>query len=329
MVEYLEFEIYQFFKTISESFQASTIEIVLIFLALVLFLGLLLGTYFYQKKKSREKRIAASQKLFESILQKGSFSDEEKEILENLSQYVPGGEEKKHLLVKNPYVFSEVSGKKIEEGEVSSESIDAIKKKLAECCFEKAKAIKTSTDLPIGLHLYIMQDKKVGFHGELDKKEPERLTIKLYESEAVFKKGSKVNIYFKTKSATLYFSPEVLSFETQVLEVSHPEKIQKVQRRKFYRKNLSRPVSIRRVGERSTWETRTLDLGGGGMSIENPEGKFHPGERVVLALKLPDAEEIKLSGKIIRISKGNQRLHIKFDAMKESKRDKIIGFILH
>jgi hypothetical protein len=329
MVEYLEFEIYQFFKTISESFQASTLEIVIIFIALILFLGMLLGTYFYQKKKRREKRIEASQKLFESMIQKGSFSDEEKEILENLSQAVSGGKEKKHLLVKNPYVFSEISRKKIEEGEVSAENIEGIKKKLSECCFEKAKAIKTSDDLPLGLHLYIMQDKKVGFHGELDKKKPERLTIKLYEREALFKRGSKVYIYFKTKSATLYFSPEVLSFEPQVLEVSHPEKIQKVQRRKFYRKNISRPVSIRKVGERSTWETRTLDLGGGGMSIANPEGKFRPGERVALVLKLPEAEEIKLSGKIIRISKGTQRLHIKFDAMKESQRDKIIGFILH
>jgi hypothetical protein len=290
---------------------------------------MLLGTYFYQKKKGREKRIEASQKLFESTIQKGSFSDEEKKILENLSQSVSGGKEKKHLLVKNPYVFSEISRKKIEEGEVSAESIEAIKKKLSECCFEKAKAIKTTDDLPPGLHLYIMQDKKVGFHGELDKKEPGKLTIKLYEREGVFRKGSKIHIYFKTKSATLYFSPEVLSFEPQVLKVSHPEKIQKVQRRKFYRKNISRPVSIRRVGERSTCETRTLDLGGGGMSIANPEGKFHPGERVALVLKLPEAEEIKLSGKIIRISKGNQRIHIKFDAMKESRRDKIIGFILH
>ncbi len=329
MVEYLEFEIYQFFKTISESFQASTLEIVLIFTGLVLFLGMLLGTYFYQKKKRREKRIKASEKIFDALLQKGSFSVEEKAILETLSREVPGGDEKKHLLLKNPYVFSEVSGEKIKEGELSAESIEALKKKLAACCFEKAKAIKTSDDLPPGIHLYIMQDKSVGFHGELDKKDRGELAIKLYDADAVFQEGGKVNIYFKTKNATLYFSPRVIQSTPQLLRVSHPEKIQKVQRRKFYRKTISQPVSIRRVGERSAWETRTIDLGGGGMSIINPEDKLLAGERVALVLRLPDAGEIKLSGKIMRMSKGNRRLHIRFDAMKETERDKIIGFILH
>jgi c-di-GMP-binding flagellar brake protein YcgR len=172
-----------------------------------------------------------------------------------------------------------------------------------------------------------MEDKKTGHHGSIAAKEDLALTVNLKDKEIVFPDGKRIAVYLKQKQDTYYFTPDVLFSAPGELQLSHPKKIYKVQRRKFYRREVDQPVLVRRSGETSFASSTMLDLGGGGTSLINPGNAYRTKEKIFLVIKIPHRESIDVSGKIVRTSEEGKHLHIQFDPMKEYERDRILKHI--
>jgi len=114
------------------------------------------------------------------------------------------------------------------------------------------------------------------------------------------------------------------------LRIAHSENLLRAQNRQFYRRKLSVPVGIKKAGSDEKPETvRSIDLGGGGASLVNPQRRFRKGQSVELFIETRAGRRLKVTGSVIRTSSDGEVLHIEFDRIPESHRDRIIGYILN
>ncbi len=326
----LRYEIYHFFKTISDSFKPSPLELVLIFVGIALFAGILIGVYRHQKKKAREASLLYSQKVFDNAIQKAKLENKEKDLLRLIAEKSPLDETKRYIIVQRAAAFDEAAGAAIETGEFDREEVNELRAKLEEFCFVEKHGIASTKDLPMGLHLYIIEKgSSTGQHGEIGLKTPETIQIVLRDDELSLETGTEVACYFKRGTDTYFFRTEVLSAEPGILMLPHPRPIKKVQRRKYYRKEIRKRVILQRSDGKNRIMTNLTDLGGGGASALNRDNLYKKGDSVLLTFSVPDYGEMQLSGKIVRTSRKGEKLHIQFDPMKEQVRDKIIAHTLH
>lgn len=97
-----------------------------------------------------------------------------------------------------------------------------------------------------------------------------------------------------------------------------------MQRREYYRRNLELPVFVRPTGSRRRpVATRFIDVGGGGASLQNPSAKFRRGTDLELTFHPDSHAPLNLHGRVVRTSQGGAVLHVKFEKLRESTRDKI------
>ena len=324
----LRYEIYQFYKTISESFKPSPLEIIFIVLGIGIFAGILIWFHHYQKRKAKENSLRYSRTLFEKAIKKGGLDSEEQELLYRIAEASPAGELKQYVILQRAAFFDEAAGKLIESGEITMAEAAPVRKKLAECCFAESHGVASTKDLPVGLHLYMMEKNGPGFHGEIELKTPEVLQIDLRNGDLIFDEETELTCYFKRSTDTFFFFFSVLSSEPGFIELAHPQKVKKVQRRKYYRKEVRKQAVIQRNDGKHRMPTILTDLGGGGATAKNRDGLYKKGDAVLLAFSVPDYGEMSVSGRILRTSRDGANLHIRFDPLKEKMRDKIIAHTL-
>lgn len=325
----LRYEIYQFYKTISESFQPTPLEMVFIFLGIAVLAGTLIGVYRYQNKKARDEALRSVRRYFERIVSKAGLDPEERELLYRIAEVSPAGEMKGHIILQRAAAFDEAAGVLIDSGEISPDEAAGLREKLSACCFTENHGVATTKDLPAGLHLYITEGRSPGFHGEIGIKTPETLQIGLRDGSVSFDQDTQVTCYFKRSTDTFYFRAPVIESLPGSITLAHPRKIKKVQRRRFYRKELRKQAYIQRGDGKFRKQTVITDLGGGGASVKNKDRIYHKGDSVILTFSIPDYGEVNAGGAVVRTSADGEILHIRFDPMKERVRDKIISYILH
>ena len=91
------------------------------------------------------------------------------------------------------------------------------------------------------------------------------------------------------------------------------------------RRKTNLPVGIRRAGSEDAFAPAVfVDLGGDGACLTNPGGRFTQGETVELAFQAA-GERFVLAADVLRLSRGTERLHVRFAPMREATRDRIIG----
>ncbi len=88
---------------------------------------------------------------------------------------------------------------------------------------------------------------------------------------------------------------------------------------------LDTPVTVvyQTNSDESPMLTHFVDAGGGGASIKNPDGSHWKGSGIELTFH-PDSEQrLNLHGRVVRASRNGRVLHITFERLRESARDKI------
>lgn len=324
----LRYEIYNFFKTISDSFKPTPLELVLIFISIAVFAGVLIGVYRHQKNKAREASLKYSESVFRQAAGKAKLDAGEQDLLRRISEVSPLEGPKRYVIARRPAAFDEAAGVLIESGEAGPEEVELLREKLETCCFTEKHGIASTKDLPKGLHLYIIEKDSYGRHGEIIFKTPETLTIGLREEDLEFEEGSTITCYFKRGTDTLFFRTAVRSAGPGEITISHPVPVKKVQRRKYYRKEIRKRTVIQRIDGKYRETTTLLDLGGGGASAYNKNDYYNKGDQVILYFSVPDYGEMQISGRVVRTSRKGEVIHIEFAPLKEQMRDKIIAHTL-
>jgi hypothetical protein len=132
-------------------------------------------------------------------------------------------------------------------------------------------------------------------------------------------------VLFQNRAGLFHFTSTVSSLEDGVLRLSHADAIQRIQRRRYYRRRTNLPVGVRPAGSEDPYAPAAFcDLGGDGACLTNPGNRFVLGDSVELAFQAA-GERLTVIAEVLRLSQGAKRLHVRFAPMRESTRDRIIG----
>ncbi|HKJ85424.1 MAG TPA: PilZ domain-containing protein, partial [Spirochaetia bacterium] len=140
--------------------------------------------------------------------------------------------------------------------------------------------------------------------------------------------GSLVEVVYQNGSGIYRFESGVLANPPGEMELSHSERLERVQRREYYRGRVRLPVYVKLAREPERPErTQLIDVGGGGASFRAPDPRFQRGEHVELTFHPDSAAPLHLPGRIVRESKGGRVAHVSFDDLTPSTRDRVYGFL--
>ncbi len=156
--------------------------------------------------------------------------------------------------------------------------------------------------------------------------------------------GWKVNAYF-THKKNLYFFPAIIVGRSKkddipLMEIETTDNITRIQRRHFYRLDISLPVKFREYDpllkeeneQHKYIETTTIDISGGGISMLTDE-KLEFDSYVECKMLLSDNKEIHFVGKVVRSEKlyelnpDKYRTAIKFSSIENKTKESLIKFI--
>lgn len=318
----------RFVESIGIGFRSSTSQQTLIIIIITAFIIISLAFYLIQRYVSREKTRQQAQKTFKDTLRNVSFTKEEKILLEKLVDALPNMREKKYLIVQDAAVFSAAAEQLLHDGDITTTEVRTLRTKLDACCFSREKTFTTTKELPEGLHLYITRSSPEGYHGIILQRRLDYFAVKLKEDAEELEKGSVCTLFFKRRKDTYRVNGLIKLRKESMLYFSHTEEIEKVQKRGFYRSEVDFPAVIRHEGyDIRQYQTKMVDLGGGGARVLSPGHGLHQGDLITLIFQTAGEETIEVSGEIVKMSQKEEQeyIHIHFSNLQEKLRDKIIG----
>jgi len=317
----------KFLDEISRGFIRSPLEIAIFIVLVIGFLLFLFFMYRYQTAKRKLLRQKIEQELFQKEIIKKSLNQVEIEILERMAGYLRQNQGK-HLLFENPHIFNSCLDNIKKKEKINEQIVAGLRIKLG---FRKAgleKVIHSSVDLPEDLSLLILQKGKKQCTGNVEKVEQDSLVVTPKSLQNLPAPGTPVRVYFKSYSGVFSFNTWVKKSSKSFITLAHSESINRLQRRRFYRKRLKQPVFIRLAGSDQPPEKSTLlDLGGGGASLENVKKSIGQGDEVEISFNISGKHRVTLNAKVLRLSDDGKIVHLEFLDIPESIRDMIISHI--
>jgi c-di-GMP-binding flagellar brake protein YcgR len=148
------------------------------------------------------------------------------------------------------------------------------------------------------------------------------------------REGTELEIFFADNISAYSFSSIIIkriAFPIPTFIIEFPQRIIKVQRRKFVRVEVIRPLIYRILGETGLSEERQgfmNDLSGGGLLFKSEE-KI-PLKTVLLLKLMIGTNEMEILGTVIRSLKEDNDCYlvsVEFDEISEKTRDIIIKYI--
>jgi hypothetical protein len=275
-------------------------------------------------KKKREEAEKQEKRITERLIRMKHLLPAEIDLLGELVRH-RGKCQKLFEVFGSAHVFNACIRRLRESGPVPSSVLSSLRMKLGFKADGPERIPHSTAELPPGTGLIIIEGKSK-FYGRIARLEEHSFLVSLEKSTYKPSHGSKLNVILQKESGLYGFKTVAGRNEGGMVRLKHAEDIQRVQRRKFYRRHTSLPVLVRKSAEGRDWVRATLkDLGGGGASLKTPPGTVDRGEEVEVAFPLKTGPPIQVQGVVVRLS-GNV-LHIQFGPMGEALRDRIMAHL--
>lgn len=319
-------------QSIAEAFAVNPQEVLLANLVILAFLILLVFPSLIHAILSYLRQKTLAEKAYLGIVKELNLSPEELQILEKLVHYTQGGVREKHLLVLRSNVFNNAVKRLLGKEDVPAALLAALRMKLGFVQWGKEGPVHSTAELPKGLRLYILPKDGLEFYAQIVHQTPFALIVKKEDKERELPAHMAwVLVFFERINGIFSFSTMVKKVENgNIIHLAHAEKIIQNQHRRYYRRKILLPVKVRQQGLQQPVKQSTItDLGGGGLSLINPESAYKLNDRLVLYFTLPAGRRVTLTGKVIRFSQHQRNIHLVFEPMNEYVRDSIIGYILN
>ena len=328
-----------FFETVSRGFERSPLEIVLVIVSFLVFIALLVFIYRLQRIKVHRQQRLIAQRRYRQAAEKHTLAPSEEDLVQRMAHFLKNPE-KKYLILINQPTFTYCAAKlKAKDGSAAA-AIAELRSKLGFRLQGPEQIPASSAELPEGQGVLMVaanpkapgtrQDRdRRQAHGRVHEQEAGSLVVQLIETDASFRTGEIVRVYFQNRAGLFNFTTRIQSVENQLIRLQHAEDIKRLQRRKYYRRRVSQRVGIRYPGSEEQPTLSTFyDLGGNGASLKNPDKRYSSGDAVELTF-LAAGERFTLVAEVLRTSKNRDVLHVRFAPMRETTRDRIIGSLFH
>ncbi len=319
----------QFLRNVSEGLAKSPLEVALALLFIILFFATLVFIYLLQKKKQHQRLIANAKLKLKKYVEKYKLNPSELALIDRLAKYLKNPEIEKPLLLSNQVTFNYAASKLLTDEGIPESTLAALRIKLGFATKDNESPIHSTGELSPGITFYIIQGGIRKFYGKLKQITPQSLIVQIDKKTIPPGTGSSLKVFFQRKNGIFAFNSYVQKLEGNFIHIAHSEKIKTSQKRRYYRRKLSAPVLIRVAGsEEKPVKTIFVDLGGGGASVINPNKRFKLKDDVELIFYVSREERVSVIGEVIRVSKNGDIIHLAFGPIRDSTRDKIIGYVL-
>jgi c-di-GMP-binding flagellar brake protein YcgR len=316
-----------FFTDFYVGFASSPGEAVLVFAAILVFIGGLAGFFVVRSRREARERVRQAEEAYREHLEQFSLAPSDEDAIETMSRYL-NAPERKYLLLVSQGIFNSCAERALEAEEVSEQQISALRVKLGFAGRQTTKPPASTTEIPSGSAVLLHQKGEYSVRGRVVEHEPTALLVELDEGAREFTYGSPVTVLHQTNAGIFAFESVVEGRDGVVLRLAHDEEPKRMQRRQYYRGQIDLPVYIRPTGSRKEpLQSRFIDVGGGGASIQNPSSKLGKGADLELTFHPDSDAPLNLHGRVVRTSEQGKVLHVKFEKLRESTRDKIFRLL--
>ena len=318
-----------FLDSIARGFAASPLGYALFGAVVLLIAGGLLTAYLLQRGKARRVEAELGRRRWEQLIGKLGLSEAELEVVGRLAGRKAGLAGRIRLLT-SAAAFDHAAAS-LEQGGapgVAEEALAHLRLKLGFQARNPERIPAASSELPEGLPMLLTWSSLAGLRrlpARVQAVEAAALVLSPRENTGLPPPGTPVTVLFQNRAGLFMFGTRVLSTGRE-LRVAHSERLRRTQRRKYYRRKLSLPVSVRGADGREPLASQLLDLGGEGASLQNPERKYSAGDLIELEFGV-GGESFDLPAEVLRVSRDAQVLHVRFSALRDPVRDRLLGLL--
>lgn len=308
-------------------FNADPLEIVLFTALILLFVVGLALMYRHLVKKERREREKRAEALFREGVREKRLTEAEIQTLEELGTFL-NSRVKRYMLVQNQSIFNACAEAAVKSKLIPESRVSALRVRLGFAGRKFDAPPDSSAQIERGSSVLLIQEGRPSVRGRVLAPEPTYFRVQVETPNRPFPTGSVVEVLYQDSSGMYTFTTPVKGFRDSVLYFGHSERLSRVQRRQYYRRNITLPVFVKLAGkDEKPVESRFLDLGGGGASLENPGNRFKAGAGLELSFYPGNRRTLNVMGHVVRTSKRGSVLHINFEHLKESTRDSIYNLL--
>ena len=320
----------EFFRTVSSGFAATRLDVIIVIAAGSAFVLFLVAFYLVQHGRARRGGKTLAAQRYRELKERFGLTPEEDRLVGQLARFLKQPY-KRHVILESQPAFNHCAQKLRDKGVLPSDGLANLRLKLGFTARNPEAVPASSTEIPVGTAVLIRKrnsgsrQKQRTLRGRVLHQEPQSLAVRLMGEDTDLHPGDPVGVVFQNRAGLFSFAGRVVSREGNLLRFSHAESIRRVQRRKFYRRKTSLPTGIRLSGSEGPFlPAAFIDLGGDGASLTNPQRRFNPGDAVELSFQ-NGGERFTVQAEVLRLSRGGERLHVRFAPLREADRDRLIG----
>jgi c-di-GMP-binding flagellar brake protein YcgR len=314
------------FSELSKGFDRSPFEIAATLFVVAGFIAFFVVFASRQVKRRREETEKRERQVLARLVRTKRLLPAEITLLNGLKRQLKKGQRLFDLFESAP-VFNGCVKRYRETESVSSSVLSSLRVKLGFRADDPDRIPHSTAELAPGT-LLVMIDGKRRLSGTVKKIDEGFFLVSVGEVARLPAPGTRLTILLQKKSGLYKFKTVAGRSEGGIIRLRHAEEIQRVQRRRYYRRHISLPVMVRRAEGSQPWVRTSLkDLGGGGASIAASFEGIEVGEELEVSFNLQKGPPIQVRGIVVRCSKNGRLLHVQFGPMNDAQRDRIIAHL--
>ncbi|MBN1525246.1 MAG: PilZ domain-containing protein [Spirochaetales bacterium] len=314
-------------RSIAESFQKSSSEILLTVVLFVSFIGIISLLFILRRQYEKGKLRTILKDRYAALIVQYSLTIQEQELIEDMSRHL-NTPEKKYLLFTNEHVFNNCLFELKKHRNVNKQVLDSLLVKLQFKLFEQYHLPRTSREFLPEKHFMLVYGNKQKVKCLVDAQTQDSLTAVADPDSPLPGIGESVSIYTYNALGIIHFPSVVQDKKANVLKLAHSDSLEALQRRQYFRKEVQMPIYIHSESSADPPQPSViLDLSAGGMSVENPDKKFKKGDDVKITMHGKNTMGFDLYGEVVRTSKKGETAHIVFGHFSSAQKDDIIRFL--
>ena len=307
-------------------FTPSSTEITIFVVVVVAFVAVLIAYSTATRRRERRRRIVMSERRYRGQLEELGLSKSDEECLETLYRFWQP--ERKYLLLQNHTVFNDCAERAMADGAIGEGQVSALRVRLGFSGQPVGAELESSAEIPAGSGVVLADSHDRMIRARVMEPTPSSFRVSTDEDAPRLTTGSLVEVIYQNGTGVYRFDASVLANPPGEMELSHAERVERVQRRRYYRGKVRLPVYVKLAAEQERPEpTWFIDIGGGGASFFAPDDRYQRGESVEMTFHPDSQQAIHLVGRIVRESRGGKVVHVKFTDVAPSTRDRVLGFL--
>ena len=279
------------------------------------------------RARERRRRQAAAEQRYRELVEAKPLTRSDIGLLEILSRYQKRPYAK-HLLLQDHAVFNACAERAISDGAVREGAVSALR---VRCEFAGKPARvgpDSSAEIPIGAEVFIVDGGDRAVHGRVLEPSSSEFRIRISRNAAHLASGRLVMVVYQSANGIYEFHTAVLRNSGGEIALSHVEKIRRVQRRRYFRDKVLLPVRVKLASAPDQLQrSRLTDIGGGGASFVAPDERYKRGGEVEMMFVPDSLPTMHLTGRIVRESQSGKIVHVSFDGIRPSARDRVLGML--